>query len=229
MIKNSKKILESKKINVIRGVVSGSSKYLILKEYLYSVVGGSFTKFFYIAGNGSQDFKSIKMKSSKSRCEAGMFIEIRYNPYTIKRIDNILYDVNFIYENEGLTYIKECENLLLELQEELDNTDPENQEEIDDLNEKIGLAEIFIEESKIELSKLPIYIDYPIKSKTDILDTIVEFSSVFVLISLTLLLLSGMEIITIVSIDIAFVMGMTGFIVMMAALALSFFLDFFIK
>ena len=179
MIKNNKKILESKKINVIKGVVSDYTGYGFQ---------------FYIAGDDYQSFKSRKMKNSKTwYCDAGMFIEIRYNPYTIRRIDDNLYDVNFIAENESLSYIKEYENLLLELQEELNNTNPKNKKKIDDLNESIGLTEVFLEHSKEKLSELPKKINYPIKRKTNAIDMIIwtaMFGLALGLISIILLVLT---------------------------------------
>ena len=187
-VRNGKKILESKKINVIRGVI----ERVFFRQY---------NSYFYIADD-AQRFDLAEVENSEIDCAPGLFVEIRFNPYSIKRIDDNLYDVNFIYEQKYLDAIKKYETLLLEAQEELNNTNPREKEIIDDINERIDWIKIFIKHITEKLSELPKKINYPIKRKTNAIVKITLLTMMFGLalgllgIILLVLSVNGMTIVS---------------------------------
>ena len=144
-IKDSQKILENTKIKVVRGVVESQS--LGRGSHFFAIAGG-------ISGGAPYDLKNYI-----NRCGPGHFIELRYNPYTIRRIDDNLYDVNFIYEYKYLSEIKDYEAKLLKLQEELNNTNisPRRKRNV---AYDIAYIKKCINYNNEELSKLPKKIQY---------------------------------------------------------------------
>ena len=144
IIKQNKKILESKQIRVVRGIVE--SRLLCTVSTYIDIVDGP------------------KFRFLTCHCRPGQLIEFRYNPYTIKRLDDNLYDVNFIYEHKYLMELEECKVQFLKLQEELSNTSPRKWKKIADLNEDIIRVKEWIESYNNKMSELPRKIHY-IKEK----------------------------------------------------------------
>jgi len=142
-IKLNKKILESKKIGVVRGVVE--SKFFNRSAPCFSIAGGA-----------PFDLKN----AIDCSCSPGQYIELRSNPYTIRRVDDNLYDVNFIYECKYLNEIKEYEDKLLKLQKELKNTSSLKQEKMIELNDNIDNIKKRINYTNEKLSELPKRIEY---------------------------------------------------------------------
>ncbi|MCL2025285.1 MAG: hypothetical protein FWG92_00565 [Leptospirales bacterium] len=120
--KKNDEILNSKKIYSIKGVVE-SYRVNRVSSSIYLTNGGSYT----------QGWGGVFGR--------GMYVEIRYNPYTIKRLDDELYDVNFIYKCGYIEEIEKYEIELLELKEKLNNTNPRKKKRIEELKNNIERTE----------------------------------------------------------------------------------------